>query len=102
MAQSVKHPTFHFSSGLDIRVLSSRPALGSIWTWGLLRKRKKEREREEKGKKKRKRKMKGGVQDACRWQQCCSILFFLLRSFVIRKEMETRASERRNPGSVLV
>ena len=30
MAQSVKHPTLDLSSGLDLRVVSSSPALGSM------------------------------------------------------------------------
>ena len=30
MAQSVKHPTLDLSSGLDLRVVSSSPMLGSV------------------------------------------------------------------------
>jgi len=29
--QSVKHPTLDLSSGLDLRVMSSNPTLGSTW-----------------------------------------------------------------------
>ena len=38
MAQSVKHLTHCFSSGLDLRVISSSPTLGSSWAWRLLKK----------------------------------------------------------------
>lgn len=33
---SVKHLTFDLSSGLDLRVVSLRPALAPHWVWTLL------------------------------------------------------------------
>ena len=46
MAQSVKLLTLDLSSGLDLRVVSSSPALGSVPGISLLKKRERERERE--------------------------------------------------------
>ena len=37
MAQSVKCPTLDLSLGLDLRVMSLSPVLGSLWVWSLLK-----------------------------------------------------------------
>jgi len=36
LAQSVKHPTLDLGSGLDLRVVSLSPTLGSTLAWSLL------------------------------------------------------------------
>ena len=63
MAWLIKHPTLNLSSGLDLRVMSSSPVLGSTLGVELTKKKKKERKKKEVIKKKTKLTTPGADKD---------------------------------------
>ena len=60
VVQSATHPTLNLSSGLDLRVMSSNPMLGSMLSMLSMEPTLKERERE--------REQTGGCQRGCGWE----------------------------------